>query len=68
MSFSWHCTMGPLAKVHRFRLNDKTKKWLKQFKSDYDLEGLEDLALYKGDELLFSSCTHEVFHNDCRKK
>lgn len=68
MTFAWHCTMGPLARVHRFRLNDKTKKWLKQFKSDYDLEGLEDLALYKGDELLFSSCTHEVFHNDCRKK
>ncbi len=68
MTFGWHCTRGPLAKVHRFKLNDDTKKWLKQYQSDYDLEKLQDLALYCGERLLYSSCTHEVFRNDCRDK
>ena len=67
-TFEWHCTSGPLAKLYRFKLNERTKKWLRQYKSDYDLEELQDLALYKGDEILFSSCTHEVFHSDLRKK
>ena len=34
-----------------FYLNDKTKEYLLKFKSDFDLEGLEDLAIYKGDDV-----------------
>ena len=29
---------------------------------------LEDLAFYKGEKLLFSSCTHEGFHSDYSKE
>ena len=42
-----------------FYLNDKTKEYLLKFKSDFDLEGLEDLAIYNGDDVEFYSCTHE---------
>lgn len=67
LSYSWHCTTSSaLSVVFRFELNDETKKYLLRFKDDYALRGLEDLALYKGDKLLFSSCTHEGFHNDGR--
>ena len=69
MTFIWHCTIsGSPARVYRFALNDKTRAWLKQYKSDYDLEELQDLALYKGGKLVFSSCTHEVYHNDYSDK
>ncbi|MBE5740035.1 MAG: hypothetical protein E7349_04170 [Clostridiales bacterium] len=64
---SWHCTRGGLSKVYRFRLTEETKNWLLQYKTDYDLDELEDLAFYKGDKLLFSSCTHEGFHSDYSK-
>ena len=46
-----------------FYLNDKTKEYLLKFKSDFDLEGLEDLAIYKGDDVEFYSCTHEKFNS-----
>jgi len=69
-----HCTIsGSLATVFKFKLNEKTKAWLKTHKDDYDFNTggadyrLDDLALYHGDELLFSSCTHEGFHNDAQK-
>ncbi len=65
LSYSWHCTTSSaLSVVFRFKLNEETKKYLLRFKDDYALRGLEDLALYRGDKLLFSSCTHEGFHND----
>lgn len=68
-TYRWHCTVsGALHKVFYFRLNAATARWLSQFDSDYDLRELEDLAFYRGDELLFSSCTHERFHSDCRIK
>ena len=65
---SWHCTTGGLSKVYRFRLTEETKNWLLQYKTDYDLDELEDLAFYKGEKLLFSSCTHEGFHSDYSKE
>ena len=65
ITFCWHCTMGELSKVFYFKLNDDTVNWLKKFKTDYDLDILEDLAFYKNGKLLFSSCTHERFHTDC---
>lgn len=69
LSYSWHCTTSSqLSIVCKFKLNEETEKYLLGFKTDYDLKGLEDLALYRGDELLFSSCTHEGFHNDLTKK
>lgn len=69
LSYSWHCTTtSQLSIVCKFKLNDDTEKYLSRFKTDYDLRGLEDLALYRGDKLLFSSCTHEGFHTDLTKR
>lgn len=71
-AFCWHCTVsGQLSTVFTFELNQKTKAWLKARKDDYDFGTtqasycLDDLAFYRGDEILFSSCTHERFHHDC---
>lgn len=64
ISFITHCTEGGLAKTLYFELNDETRKWLLQFTTDFDIKGdLQDLALYKDDELVFSSCTHEREHD-----
>lgn len=67
--FHNHCTeSGSLMINYYFKLNDDTKKWLLQFESDFDLEGnLEDLAFYKNGELMFSSCTHEMFNSITEK-
>lgn len=65
VTYSWHCTTsGSPAKVFTFELNDETRAWLLTHADDYDIErdGFEDLALLKGEEILFSSCTHEHFH------
>lgn len=64
-TYSTHCTIGPLQLVYYFKLNDETKQWLNQFEDDYALEDsdFEDLAIYKGDEIRFSSCTHEGFNS-----
>lgn len=54
VTFEWHCTVsGELSKVFYIKLNEETANWLRQFKSDYDLDGLEDLAFYKNGKLLF---------------
>ena len=67
ITFSWHCTTSSqLSIVYYFAWNDATKHWLQQFKNDYELRTTEDLAFYRNDTLLFSSCTHEGFHVDCR--
>ena len=44
-----------------FELNDEAKKYLLKFRNDFDIQksGLEDLALYKDNELKFASCSHE---------
>ena len=64
-TFTWHCTtQNLLSLVFRFRLTEETKNWLFQFDTDYDMEPFEDLAFYKGNTLLFSSCTHEGYHED----
>ena len=49
--------------IYYFKLNDLTKKYLLQFKSDFDLVDLEDLVLYQNDKELFSSCTHERYNS-----
>ncbi|MCD8040933.1 MAG: hypothetical protein LUF82_05390 [Clostridia bacterium] len=68
-TYTWHCTtQNVLAKVFYFKLNDTTKNWLLQFKDDYALSYLDDLAFYKGGKLQFSSCTHEGFHTDLSDK
>lgn len=65
VTFCWHCTSSSqLSKVFYFRITDNSVAWLKKLKNDYDMQELEDLAFYNGDKLLFSSCTHEGFHND----
>ena len=45
-----------------FKLNDETKSYLLQYETDFDLDHLQDLALYKDDELKFYSCTHERYN------
>ncbi len=64
-TFTTHCTKGPLQLVLYFNLNDDTKKWLLQFKDDFDLGNseFEDLAFYDNNKLKFSSCTHEGFNS-----
>lgn len=67
-TFSWHCTTSSeAASVLKFKLTDGARQWLLAHNNDYDLGKFEDLALYDGDRLLFSSCTHEHFHVDCEK-
>lgn len=56
-------TSGGLMINYYFKLNDETKKYLLQFRNDFYLGDLEDLSLYKDDELKFSSCTHEGFNS-----
>jgi len=46
-----------------FELNYETKKYLLQFQNDFQLEGLEDLTLYKDNEIRFYSCTHERYNS-----
>lgn len=71
-TFCWHCTVsGQLSTVFTFKLDEKTRAWLSARKDDYDFDTtqagylLDDLAFYRGDKILFSSCTHEGFHSDC---
>jgi len=65
VAFGNHCTIsGMLSKTFYFKLNETTARWLLQFQTDFDLKYLEDLAFYKDGELIFSSCTHERYHND----
>ncbi|MDE7076355.1 MAG: hypothetical protein K2O62_03425 [Clostridia bacterium] len=67
VTYTWHCTTSSApAKLFRFRLTDGAKAWLLTHADDYDIarDGFEDLALYKGRKLLFSSCTHEHIHSD----
>ena len=69
LAFYTHCTVGPLFETYFFELNDITKKWLLTYKSvfdfnDEDSSDLQDLALYKDEELKFSSSTHERYHSD----
>ena len=46
-----------------FPLNDNTKKYLLKFKTDFDLEELQDLTIYKNNKIQFYSCTHEKFNS-----
>ncbi len=69
-TYDTHCTSGPLQVVYYFALNEKTRSWLNQFKTDYSFyekgaidSGFEDLALYKNGKLEFSSCTHEQINS-----
>ena len=64
LSFATHCTLGPLSITFYFDLNDDTKKWLLNKKDIYDFNHLQDLALYKDNEILFSSCTHEEYYDE----
>ncbi len=74
-TYCWHCTIsGRLATVFTFELNEKTREWLKTLKDDYAFDNtqagylLDDLAFYRGEKILFSSCTHEHFHSDCAEE
>lgn len=65
-SFHNEVTMsGGLLINYYFKINEETKKYLLKFQNDFYLDGLEleDLALYKDEELNFYSCTHEGFNS-----
>lgn len=64
-TYQTHCTAGPLQLALYFPLNAETKAWLLKFKNDYDLWNSDfmDLAIYNGQKLEFSSCTHEGFNS-----
>ena len=65
ITFNTYVTGGPLQIIYYFELNDETKEYLLEFKDDYSFNnGLEDLALYKDDKILYASCTHERFRYD----
>lgn len=60
ISFMTPCTEGPLVKNLFFQCNERTKSWLSQFSSEFEIPGeLQDLAFYKDDTLVYSCCTHE---------
>lgn len=64
VSFSNQVTVsGGLMINYYFELNDETKKYLLKYRNDFSLTGLEDLALYKDNEVKFYSCTHERFNS-----
>lgn len=68
LSFSWHCTKTfQPALLYRFSLDENSLEWLKSVKHPFDFERLEDFALYRGDRLLYSTCTHEHFEEDRRQ-
>ena len=46
-----------------FKLNDKSKEYLLRYKSDFDLDNLEDLTIYKKNKIEFYSCTHEQYNS-----
>ena len=46
-----------------FKLNANTKKYLLKYNTDFDLDELQDLTLYKKDKVCFSSCTHEGYNS-----
>jgi len=56
---------GGLMINYYFKLNEETKKYLLKFKNIYELRGLDDLTLYKDNEIKFYSCTHEKFNSMC---
>jgi hypothetical protein len=64
VSFNNHCTMTTaLLKTYYFKLTPETRKWLDSIDDIYSLEGLDDLAFYKGKQCVFSSCTHERYYD-----
>ena len=46
-----------------FPLNENTKKYLLKYKTDFDLQELQDLTIYKNNKVKFYSCTHEKFNS-----
>lgn len=68
LSYMWHCsTAKELQKTFFFKLNEETKAWLLQYKTDYEFDTLSDLGLYEEDDLLFSSYTKGKVHFDTSK-
>ena len=60
LSFFTHCSLGPLQMTLFFELNEDTKQWLGDHSEDGFVVGkLQDLAVYRNGELVYSSCTHE---------
>lgn len=62
--YEWHCTAtNRLHIIHFFECNEETLNWLKQkrniFDFDYSSYDLDDLAFFKREECVFSTCTRE---------
>ena len=65
-SFFHHCANGGILRCHFvFGLNETTKAWLAEYPAADCFSGLlEDLALYKGEEIKLSCCSHEGICNE----
>lgn len=64
ISFSNAVTLSSALMInYYFKLNKETKKYLLKFRNDFCLNELEDLTLYKNNEIKFYSCTHEGFNS-----
>ncbi len=61
--FNYVTVSNQLMINYYFKLNDESKKYLLKFESDFDLDKLEDLTLYKKDKVEFYSCTHEKYNS-----
>lgn len=53
-----------LKMVYRFFLNKETKDYLSSYSSDYEMRGLEDLAFFREEKMIFCSHTREKKHFD----
>ena len=59
--FNYVTLSGDLMINYYFKFNDAVKDYLLKYATDYDLKELQDLTLYKGDDVKYYSCTHEQF-------
>ncbi|HAX03422.1 MAG: hypothetical protein A2Y45_00325 [Tenericutes bacterium GWC2_34_14] len=67
LTYVWHSTISNrLSVLYTFELGESSKAWLLKQEDVFGLSDLEDLALYKDDEILFSSNTHEKMYKDVR--
>lgn len=65
-SFFHHCTQGGSFRCHFvFELNEQTWAWIAEYPDTDCFTGLlQDLALYKGDNIVLSCCSHEGLYEE----
>ena len=62
VSYFNYVTLSSILMInYYFKYTDEVKNYLLKYVTDYNLNELQDLTLYKGDEVKYYSCTHEQF-------